>query len=264
MKLSIITINLNNSKGLIDTFNTVSKQSFQDFEYIVIDGKSTDGSISLINSEKRIDHSLSEKDTGVYDAMNKGIKLAKGEYLLFLNSGDCLYNDQTLNNIISYLSDTDIVYGDLIFQSAHSSQLYKYPEELSINFLFELSLAHPATFIKRNLFDKFGLYDTDYKITADWTFFLKCILKGNVSTKHINEIISIFDTNGMSSNPSNMEQIHLERETFLTKEFSLVYKQYLKDKTCIQTLIEKEKNLERIQSSRYFRLLKRIGYKKFN
>ena len=248
MKLSIITINLNNSQGLLDTFASIY-------------GNSNDSSISFINSETRIDKWISEKDKGVYDAMNKGINLADGEYLLFLNSGDCLYNNQTLENVFKSLTNSDLIYGNLVFKSSHSEVTYKYPDKLSVDFLFELSLGHPATFIKKKLFEKFGLYDSSYKITADWCFFLICILKGNSSTKFIDETISIFDTNGISSDPSNKEQIFKERHDFLSKEFPLFYSKYLKDKEIISNLYEKEKCLEKTLSSKLYKFFNKTIFK---
>lgn len=256
MQLSIITINLNNKSGLTKTIESIKNQTFQDFEHIIIDGLSDDGSLSLIESSTRVNQWISEKDSGVYDAMNKGIKIASGEYLLFLNSGDIFYSEKTLEDIISNLTKTDIVYGDLLFDHTDHTAPYHCPEELTVEFLFEASLAHPSTFIKRSLFEQHGLYNTDYKIISDWSFFLTCILRGNVSTKHINQIISIFDTNGMSSDPKNQEQIRVERTHFLTSEFPLFYKQYLNQKKDTETL-------RKIQSSKGFKWLKKLGVKKF-
>src|SRR6476661_6946695 len=104
MILSVITINLNNRQGLSDTIKSVSGQTFRDFEFIVVDGDSTDGSKEVIKlNEKIITSSLSEKDSGIYDAMNKGIRRASGDYLLFLNSGDTLVSDDTLKNVVPCL-----------------------------------------------------------------------------------------------------------------------------------------------------------------
>ncbi|MFD2553279.1 glycosyltransferase family 2 protein [Sphingobacterium tabacisoli] len=256
MKLSIITINLNNKLGLANTIESVANQTFQAFEYIVIDGQSKDGSVSLLDSaNKRIDKWISEKDSGVYEAMNKGIQLADGEYLLFLNSGDLLHSAKSIENMISNLT-ADIVYGDLVFANEGSSSTYYYPEKLTIEFLFESTLGHPSTFIRRDLFKQFGNYNTNYKIASDWMFFLTCILKGHVSTRHVNQVVSVFDTNGISSDPKNQPMIREERTGFLKEEFPLFYEEHLKHMKCKNTL-------GRIQSSKGFRILKKLGVKKF-
>ncbi|MBE8722312.1 glycosyltransferase family 2 protein [Sphingobacterium pedocola] len=256
MKLSIVTINLNNKFGLLKTFTSIKEQSFQQFEYIVVDGSSNDGSKDVLESNDRIDKWISEKDSGVYDAMNKGVKMATGQYILFLNSGDILYTSQTLENIFPNLNDVDLLYGDLAFDNIGKPVIFNYPEKLSIKFLFESSLGHPSTFIKKDLFYQYGNYDTTYRIAADWSFFLICILRHNVSTKHLNQVVSIFDTTGMSSVPDNFQLIQEERQRFLNKEFPLFYEDYLKHTTAQPTL-------EKIQSSKGFRLLKALGVKKF-
>lgn len=256
MKLSIITVNLNNKSGLQSTIESIAKQTFQEFEYIVIDGLSEDGSKSILESQPNIHKWISEKDSGVYDAMNKGISMANGEYLLFLNSGDFLNTEHTLEDIVPYLLNTDIIYGDLIFDDQKHPHVYHYPDKLTVEFLFEASLGHPATFIRRDLFKQFGNYDTNYKIISDWVFFLRCILKESATTKHINQIISVFDTNGMSSDPNNSNKVTNERIHFLSNEFPLFYEEYLTHKANKQAL-------SRIKSSKGFRLLKKLGVKKF-
>lgn len=256
MKLSIITVNLNDKKGLDATITSVINQTFQQFEYIVVDGLSNDGSLSLLESCLRINNWISEKDKGVYDAMNKGINMASGEYLLFLNSGDFLNTEHTLKNIVPHLLNTDIIYGDLIFDDQKHPHVYRYPDKLTVEFLFEASLGHPATFIRRDLFKQFGNYDTNYKIISDWVFFLRCILKECATTKHIDQIISVFDTNGMSSDPNNSNKITNERFHFLSNEFPLFYEEHLTHKANKQAL-------SRVKSSKGFRLLKKLGVKKF-
>ncbi|MBL1407804.1 glycosyltransferase family 2 protein [Sphingobacterium faecale] len=256
MKISIITINLNNRAGLEKTFKSISEQTYQDFEYIVIDGCSNDGSRELIGNNTRINFWKSEKDSGVYDAMNKGIKEAKGEYLLFLNSGDFLNEITTIENVIPQLKNEDIIYGNLIFAEKKGAVLYKYPSKLTFNFLFTASLGHPATFIKKELFEKYGYYDQHYKIIADWVFFTKVIAKEHVLTRHIDQTITIFDTDGMSSDPKNQSRILDERKQFLEQEFPLFYNDYIEH-------VETQYILRRIQSSKGFRILKKIGVKKF-
>lgn len=160
MKLSVITINYNNAEGLAKTMDSVFRQRFSDFEYIVIDGGSTDGSKDLIvNNQDKIAYWCSEKDSGIYNAMNKGIREASGEYLLFLNSGDFLHDFAVLEDIHPFLSGEDIVYGDLLFVHGDGKEdLFVYPDVLSFEYFLERSLGHPAAFIKRALFGGVPLY----------------------------------------------------------------------------------------------------------
>lgn len=222
MKLSIITINYNNLVGLRTTLESVLKQSFQDFEYLIIDGGSTDGSRELIvQYEYRLSYWCSERDSGVYNAMNKGILQAQGDYLLFLNSGDYLANENILENVVSYLSGSDIVYGDLTFvwKDGHR-MIATYPDVLDLRYLLEGSLAHPASFIKRSLFEG-CLYSESYRIVSDWEFWVKKIVLEEVSYLHLPMVISIFDTEGISS---DMEKCNREREQVLRQLFpGMVY-----------------------------------------
>jgi len=198
MKLSIITVNLNNRDGLQKTIDSVVSQTFRDFEWIVIDGGSTDGSKELI--EQYADHFaywVSEPDKGIYNAMNKGIKVAKGDYLQFLNSGDWLFDETALERIFSHCFDADIVYGDMGICEGNKIDIRKYSEKLSFNYLLGYSLGHCATFHKREILQE-ELYDEELKIVADWKFFLTQALK-NSKFEHLGETVSCFDTTGISS-----------------------------------------------------------------
>ena len=221
VRLSIITINLNNSLGLQKTMSSVFSQSFFNFEYIVIDGGSEDDSTTLIKSkDDKIDFWISEKDTGVYNAMNKGIAKASGEYLLFLNSGDSLINDDVLSDVVKELDGTGIVYGNLFFiESDHNSYTAVYPNTLSFQHFVEGSLPHPGSFIKRTLFNDIGYYDEGLKIISDWKFFLNAICSYNVSYKHIDKTISAFCLNGISSLTENKNLIENEKQTVFLKEY---------------------------------------------
>lgn len=206
MKLSIITINFNNRGGLKKTIDSIISQSFKDFEWIVIDGASTDGSKELIEHYSEfISYWVSEPDKGIYNAMNKGIKVAKGEYLLFLNSGDWLCDDTSLERCFSHSFWADIIYGDLFFVDKNGNRdLYHYPQVLSLRFLYNYSLGHNATFIRRDIIQS-CFYDESYEIVSDWAFFLKKALN-NCSFEHISETVSCFDTTGISSEYAQLVQ----------------------------------------------------------
>ncbi|UKM63639.1 glycosyltransferase [Flavobacteriaceae bacterium GSB9] len=228
MLISIITINYNNVKGLKHTFDSVFNQTFGDFEYIVIDGNSTDGSKELIEVNKdRLSYWVSEPDTGIYNAMNKGIKKATGDYLLFLNSGDLFVNDQALETFVSYNPKEDILYGNITVVDKNKEWVKTYPKKLTFGYLKIDSLPHPASLIKRHCFDDY-IYDESLNIVSDWKFFIVGICKKGFSYRYVNEVISVFNYDGMSSLLSNKHLIDKERKEVLVKEFATFLEDYKK------------------------------------
>lgn len=224
IKVSIITINLNNLVGLKRTFESVISQDFPEIEYLLIDGDSTDGSREFIkqNSEK-IFFWLSEKDFGVYDAMNKGIKNSTGDYLIFLNSGDFFSGADSISKLISNSQGEDLVYGNLLVQETEKAWIKKYPESLNFRYFYFESLPHPACLISRRLFDQYGLYDTTLKIASDWKFFLLAVAKYNCTYKYVDREISTFSFDGLSSKKENIETLENERRSTLKKYFNLYF-----------------------------------------
>jgi glycosyltransferase involved in cell wall biosynthesis len=223
-KLSIITINYNNLDGLKSTVESIVNQTWQEFEYIVIDGGSTDGSGAYIESKtEHIDYWVSEPDQGVYYAMNKGIEKALGTYLLFLNSGDVLYNDNVLlATKKSLLLDMDIVYGDLwIVGEQGKGFRNRYPDFIDFPLLKQTSLGHPSTFMKKELFYTYGLYRTDLKIVSDWAFFVKVLGRHKVSYCKIDHIIATFYEGGLSTSTVYHKQHIEERKKVLLEMFDL-------------------------------------------
>lgn len=194
-RLSIITINYNNCDGLRKTIESVAGQTYQDYEYIVIDGGSTDGSVEVIKEyADRIDYWVSEKDRGIYHAMNKGAMAAHGEYTLFLNSGDALYKNDVLEKFLGYDVQADIVCGDIINDRGGCVQA---PDDVTMEYFLLGSLPHPSSLIRRTLL---GIhpYDERFKIAGDWEFFIHHLIIGNVSYQHVSVIVTLFDTTGIS------------------------------------------------------------------
>lgn len=220
MKLSIVTVNLNDALGLQRTMLSVwERQTFVDFEHIVIDGASTDGSVEVIRKyANRLAYWVSEPDKGIYNAMNKGIVRAKGDYLLFLNSGDWL-DDDVLSKVFFQSQEDDIVYGNYtcVEKDGHlSPMIYKRPFNCVDLLLY--SIGHPASFIKRELFDS-ELYNEDFRIVSDWAFFVKQIIGNGCSISHIDLNISFFNSYGLTSKPEAEKIILDEHIKFLTANF---------------------------------------------
>lgn len=210
-KVSIISISYNNAEGLRRTIESVVEQDFQDYEYIVIDGGSTDSSKDIIKSYgDKISYWVSEPDRGVYHAMNKGIKVATGEYLHFLNSGDSYASKNVLSNVFSKTIDEPLIrtvqicdYGDKQVRWTNLGS-----RDVTLYDMYVNTMLHQATFIHRSLFDKYGLYDEQLKIVSDWKFFFQTILGGEATTFFDIESV-LFEMNGISTNRSHGE-LHLK------------------------------------------------------
>jgi glycosyltransferase involved in cell wall biosynthesis len=258
-KLSIITVNLNNAAGLQKTMESVFFQTFTDYEYIIIDGGSTDESKEIIEKhQNKFVCAISEKDKGVYNAMNKGVLHARGNYLLFLNSGDTLYSQNSLSHFINHSNGEDIVYGDVYVIEKEREWIKTYPDKLSFGFFLRDSLHHQSTIIKKSVFEKTGLYDEDLKIVSDWKTCMNAICIDKVSYKHIDYCISTFPRDGFSSNPDNSELFKKERKAVVDQYYPLFVDDYQKAKEAALKLEECEKSLQNIRDSRSYKLFKKI------
>jgi glycosyltransferase involved in cell wall biosynthesis len=207
-KLSIVTINYNNFLGLEKTIQSVVNQTSDDFEYIVIDGDSNDGSKEIIEKyANNISYWVSEPDKGIYDAMNKGILAAKGDFCQFLNSGDFLKDKDVTSRMLDHLGSESILYGNMI-KLWPDGRTYKNTSIVSNSFysFFVGSLNHSPSYIKRSLFEKYGLYDENLKIVSDWKFFLEAIALGNEVVKYVDIDVTVFDMTGISNTNSHLDK----------------------------------------------------------
>lgn len=216
MKLSVITVNYNDRNGLLSTIHSVVGQSFKDYEYIIIDGGSTDGSVEAIRqNEEYITYWVSESDNGIYDAMNKAIKVASGDYCIFMNSGDCFFTNDVVEKVLPLLDGADIVYGNTHYTDGKIRYSKNEPDLFS--FFYVSCWCHQSTFIKTELLKKY-LYDDSLRIVADWKFLLQTVIKDNCSYKAINLNISLYDATGISS--TNKELYDKERAIVLKEMFT--------------------------------------------
>ncbi len=214
MKYTIITINYNNFNGLKRTIENVLCQTFYDYEYIIIDGGSTDNSVDIIKQyADHITYWVSEKDKGIYHAMNKGVAKAKGEFCIFMNSGDCFHSPNVLSSIDEY--QEDIICGKVLKGSSTSPSGHNKPTITLVD-LMRGSLPHQAMFIKRELLVKHP-YDEKYKILSDWKFCIETIIYDNCSFRNIDLIVADYDTSGISTNSNGL--LSKEREIILKELF---------------------------------------------
>ena len=210
MRYSIITINFNDKNGLERTIKSVINQTCSDYEFVIIDGGSTDGSIDVIKLyNDSITYWVSEKDNGVYHAMNKGVAQAHGDYCIFMNSGDSFHSAKILESVSNYREDIicgKILRGESTIPNGHNK------ESISLVDLMRKSLPHQAMFIKKELLIK-RPYDEKYKILSDWKFCIESIVYDNCSFRNINLIIANFDMSGIST--TARELFAKEREQIL-------------------------------------------------
>lgn len=228
MKISIITINYNNAAGLEKTIKSVVSQTYSDFEYIVIDGNSSDGSKQIIEKYKSsISYCVSEPDTGIFNAMNKGIKKASGDFCLFLNSGDWLFSQDSLQKTSHFLKNLDtIYYCDVQFEKDNVlTDSYSYKNKLTpYYFASTYTVNHQNTLIPRKLFDKIGVYREDNKFYSDCRFFIEASLRKDVYFEKMKSIImSVYDISGFSSQNRGTKELNDEMHKNLKEIFGKHY-----------------------------------------
>ena len=239
MILSIITINYNNIIGLKKTIDSVITQTSNDFEWIIIDGGSTDGSKKLIDDYSGfISYSVSEPDNGIYNAMNKGIYASHGKYILFLNSGDSLFERDTIKKVLPYLTDQDIYVGRILSEGKTNESFDEQSDYSPMGILNKLTftwIPHQASFFKRTIFDEYGFYREDIKIVSDWWFYFYSLVLGKASIISIPHTIAIYDTTGVSTNRFTA----LDEQEKLLQEYPSIktyYHFYKNNKEIIQVL----------------------------
>lgn len=228
MKLSIITINYNDAKGLAKTLKSVADQHISDgfeLEHIIIDGGSTDNSVEVIKQYPHVSRWVSEKDKGIYDAMDKGIRIALDgncDYIQILNAGDCLYSDHVLADMYQALQEKNypgIMYGNMIrdYNGLEKRDVCLTQHEWTMYDFIKGTVNHDPTWISRRLYEKYGLYDQELKICSDWKWFVKAIVFGGEQPVYVPIDVTRFDVNGISE--TQLELREAEREAELRKMF---------------------------------------------
>lgn len=201
IKISIVTPCFNSEKTIRRTVESVLNQTYDNYEYIIIDGKSTDKTLEIINEYKDKFNGklkvISEKDNGIYDAMNKGIKNSTGDMIGIVNSDD-YYENNTLEKVVdSYNGEKYIIIYGLLRTIKNGKEYSIYSK--NHNFLSEHMITHPTCFISKKTYDDFGLYSMDYRYSADYEFMLRIKDNKSIIFKEINEILSNYSIDGASS-----------------------------------------------------------------
>lgn len=205
MRISVITINYNNTEGLKCTIKSVLNQTSKEIEYIIIDGGSTDGSVDIIQKyADRIDYWISEKDNGIYNAMNKGVSKATGDYCIFMNSGDCFADEKVIEDVLNIGLKTDIVTGGIEFGSNNT---FYGPKSVTLRHFFKKSLAHQASFIKTSVLREIP-YDESLRIVSDWKFFIEAIVINKHSYAPVDRLIGVNEPAGRGSDGALSDYEH--------------------------------------------------------
>lgn len=302
MKLSIITINYNNAEGLRKTLASVAAQTYADIEHIIVDGASTDGSVEIIrqyadNEAMRLQgytairqessedndtvpnrpiaqsphrheiYWISEKDKGIYHAMNKGIRMATGDYCQFLNSGDSLLNPNVTEQMIKHLHHINsqreesigVMYGNMMKVMPNGDIKHDTcngGHDVTLNMFYRGCLNHSPAYISRVLFDKYGMYDESLRICSDWKFYLQSLVLGDESVAYVNVDVTLFDMTGISE--TNKGLLNKERNQLLNE---LIPQGILKDYEMYHFPIDQYKRLKRRHLWGIVYLLERVVFK---
>lgn len=222
MKLTIVIACKNSAQTVDRTLESVARQTFPDFEAIVIDGASQDGTLDVLSKYRKIiSKMISEPDEGVFQAQNKGARLADGDYLYFLNAGDALADEVTLERIFARKPNEDFFYGDLFVESRLGIIRKPTPKKLGKAFLYADSVPCQASFIKRELFERLGGFDVSFKFAADYDFFLKAVFVASTSYNYYKIPVAYYNLDGITADPMNRKSFFRERalvrERFYTK-----------------------------------------------
>ena len=199
--VSVITVVFNGAEHLQAAIDAVSNQTYPHLQHIVIDGGSTDGTVSIIErNHAKLAFWKSEPDGGLYDAMNKGVEQVTDpeSYVLFANADDSLFSPDAVEQAIAHSSGEDLVYGKMVFSDGEMSGMLG--REVKLDDLARETLCHPATFVKRRVFDKVGKFDTRFRIAADYDFIVRCFAAG-VTTRFVDVVVSRMRMGGLSGWP---------------------------------------------------------------
>jgi glycosyltransferase involved in cell wall biosynthesis len=239
VKISLITVSFNSASTIKDTIESVRSQNFSDIEYIIVDGNSKDTTVDIIKSAGAVVSKwISEPDKGIYDAMNKGIRMASGDVVGIINSDDFYYNDQIISSVANAFSDTttDAVFGDLIFVDPGNLRkvvrTYSSGKWNPQRFAWGFMPAHPTFFVRRHFYEQAGLFKTDYKIAADYEMLIRLLYVNKLKYKYLPLTMVVMRRGGVSSNGFtsnvilNKEILRGCRENGIPTNYFKIYSKY--------------------------------------
>ena len=223
MKISIITVCKNAEPHLERSIKSVVDQSYPNFQYIIVDGKSTDLTLNIIKKyNNKIDTFISESDSGIYNAMNKALRYVKGDVVYFLNSDDRFFDNEIFSDIEKEFKinpSAEIVYGNVLIKANDKEKLIKY-EGIDKKYFYKNTICHQALFIRKNLYDLIGNFDENYPIHADVDWLMKAYFKYNAKFHYFSRNICHYSSEGFSSNPIYAEKHKYDRQEISAKYFS--------------------------------------------
>ncbi|KVV13968.1 glycosyltransferase family 2 protein [Flavobacterium sp. TAB 87] len=235
--VTIITVVYNDIKNIEKTIQAILNQNYQSIEYVIIDGGSSDGTIDIIKQyDKNISYWVSEKDAGIYNAMNKGVKHSNGEWLIFMNSGDLFYDNDVLKKIFykANYSSVAILYGNTL--AKNSKSVSKPPDAISKNFFYLNTICHQSVFFNKNVFKSFGNYNLGYKIIADRELLYR-VARSKGKFLHADHLVSIWDEEGFSK--ANISLFQREEILFQKENFLMAERHFILFKKRLQNLLKK-------------------------
>jgi glycosyltransferase involved in cell wall biosynthesis len=218
-KITIITVVYNSEKYIKDTIESVLKQTYENVEYIIIDGGSNDKTMDIVNSYSGIDVVISESDSGIYDAMNKGIKLSHGQWINFMNSGDVFHSDTVVADIFTSknINNYGLIYGNVNYYSLEQNINYAKGGEIKFSDLYyDMPICHQSMFVKKKVFEKIGVYDKEYKVIADYEHLVRIYQDTSIFKKYFDIVISDFLIDGFGK---NNEKEGLFEHVILSKKY---------------------------------------------
>ncbi len=222
IKFSIIVAALNEQERIVDTIESVLSQSYQNFEIIVKDGCSTDNTVSNIPNDSRI-NVYTQKDTSVYDGMNQAIKYITGDFVMFLNCGDLLYDDSVLQKVADAFSKNALGFNSVIYGDySKDNQVFKQHSPVDKLYLLEIGLCHQSIFMGKEVISNIKMFDTTLKICADYDSMIRAFLCG-AKYFYIDSPVCIYAGGGISETGNAKNQVKLEGKTIRKKNFSLPY-----------------------------------------